>query len=92
MDQLNVPHDASAVAVSTTATKLITDTVNGYKPRRGVFVQPEGTVYLGGPSVTTSTGIKLVADQILFLESQHGQGWHAITSAGSVNVRVVPVL
>lgn len=90
-DQLNAPRDVAAVSVTTSATKLISDTAEGYGARRGVFIQPEGTVYIGGASVTTGTGIKLVADQVSYLENIHGQGWHAIAAAGSVNVRVVPV-
>lgn len=89
--QLDKPRDVAAVSVTTTATNLISDTVDGYGPRRGAFLQPEGTVYLGGSGVTSSTGIKLVADQVLYLEAQHGQGWYAIASSGTVNVRVVPV-
>lgn len=91
MQQFNAPRDVAAVSVGVAATKLISNTVEGYGARRAVYLQPEGTVYVGGPSVTTATGIKLVADQVWELPSQNGQGWYAIAASGTVNVRVVPV-
>lgn len=89
---LSSPVDHPAVSVSTTATRLISNaTVIARGVRKGIFIQPEGTVYIGGPSVTASTGIKLVADQTFFLEAQQGQEWYGIAASGTVNVRVLPV-
>lgn len=91
MQQLNAPRDVAAVSVGVAATKLISNTVEAFGPRRAISIQPEGTVYVGGPNVTAATGIKLVADQIWEIPFQTGQGWYAIASAGTVNVRVLPV-
>lgn len=92
MLKLNAPMDHPVVTATTTAGKVITDAdVIARGVRKGVYLQPEGTVYVGGASVTSSTGIKLVADQVFFIELAQGQELYAITASGSVSVRVLPV-
>ncbi len=89
---LNNPLDVTAVSVTASATKLRTTATPG-RPQMGVYIQPtDGDIYVGGPSVTTSTGFLLPAGTIWFQEWTTGDRWYAIRSGGSnVNVRVVPV-
>lgn len=91
MIELNGPHDVAAVSVGTTATKLLPDAEAAKGRRFGVYIQPEADIFVGGPSVTTSTGLLIIADQILFQEWTYGQEWYGVAAAGTVNVRVVPV-
>lgn len=92
MARLNDPQDVANVSVTTSATALITTTVHALKHRAGgVFIQPADTIYIGGPSVTTTTGIKITADQIVWLPTDTGRQWYAI-AGGTVAVRVLPVL
>lgn len=89
---LNNPLDTTAVSVTSTATKLRASATPG-RPQVGVFLNPtDGDIYVGGPSVTTSTGFFLPSGTIMFVEWTTGDRWYAIrAAAANVNVRIVPV-
>lgn len=90
-DHLNQPKDVSAVTVTTTATKLMASP-DPARRHRGVFIQPtNGTVYLGGPSVTSSTGLPVTSGTTVWIEWTTGDRWFARAASGTVDVRVVPV-
>lgn len=89
---LNQPKDTTAVSVTTTATKLMASPATAARTTRGVFIQPtNGDIYVGGPSVTSSTGLLITSGTIIFVEWSQGDRWFARTASGTVDVRVLPV-
>lgn len=70
-------------ACTTTATSIL---AANYE-RKGLVIQAtDGTVYLGGASVTTSTGFPLATGQS-FSSSAFLGAVYGITASGTVNVR-----
>ena len=89
---LNQPIDCLPTIVATQPSQIINPSVLDAQPElKGVFVQPDAEVYLGGPEVNSATGIKLNPDQILYLDWSEGFQWYACTPAGTANLRVLPI-
>ena len=82
------PVSTTAVSVTTSATQLLSSPP---AQLRGIFIHPtNGTIYIGGSTVTTTTGIPLTSGSTLYVENPQGTTWYAIGS-GTVDVRVLPV-
>ena len=91
---LNTPVDVAAVSVLVTATKLLSGvTVVSSVRYRGFWLNPtNGEIAVGGPSVTSTTGVLVATGEKVFIPWTYGQGWYAIrTGASNVDVRVLPV-
>ncbi len=82
--------DTAAVNVTTTATKLMSETDGDLKGLRGVMLQGSADFYLGGPAVTSSTGILIPAGTIANLTTFYGTNIYGITASGTSTVRVLP--
>ena len=91
---LNKPVDLAVLVATGAAARILGETAaNQHRGQRaGVWIQPEGTVAIGGSAVTFATGLKLVADQLVFVEWKSGAEWYVITGGGNVNLRRLSVL
>lgn len=89
-DNWVTPVDAAAKSITgNSAVQLYT---TGAPKIAGLWIQPtDGTIYLGGASVTPSTGLPLVSGQTFTLTCTPCSG-HYATSSATVNTVVVPVL
>lgn len=84
-----LPTDVTAVTVTSTATQMQATAVAG---QRALWLNPTAvTIYCGGPSVTSATGIKVIADQVLMIDTTAGKAWYCITSSGTADTRVLPI-
>lgn len=89
---LNNPRDIAAVSATTTAARLLTVAQGDVVSRAGVYIVPtNGTVYLGGSAVTSSTGFPVDSGEKFYVEWVLGSNWYVITASGTVDVRVVPI-
>lgn len=84
-----LPTDITAITVSSTATQMQGTAVAG---QRALWLNPtDGTIFCGGPSVTSATGVQILDDQILMIDTTAGKAWYCITSSGTVSARVLPI-
>ena len=83
----------TTVSVGATATKLGTPGMN--RSVLGIFEASGGSaVYLGGPGVTTATGVLLTAGSTLWMTNEPGApaasfDWYAIVATGTQNINIV---
>ena len=90
---LNTPVDQPAVTVGAAITPLITLSFTDRKRYKGFFVQPiGGDIRVGGPAVTSTSGIFLADGTITFIDWSFGANWCAVRNAGAdVSTVVLPV-
>lgn len=84
--------DSRAVTVTTTATKLDTQNEMDRKVGSAIVVSNTGsvTVYIGGPNVTTTSGIPLAAGGIFSDDGLiPGDDYYGVVASGSSSVVVV---
>ena len=78
---------SSTVTVGTEAVKVTNDSIFGRLGMKSAYFKPaSGTVYLGGPDVTTSTGFPIASTDAPFLFNSPDH-WYLI--AGSEIVTTV---
>jgi hypothetical protein len=92
-DKVDARMDASSIATSaasvgTTAAALVASALSN---RRRLLIQNLGAnaIFLGGASVTTSTGIRIPAGANVELEIGAGVNLHALCASGSADVRIL---
>lgn len=82
------PTDTAAVSVGTTATALLAAT-----PAKmvGVCLQPtDGNIWIGGASVTSSTGMQVNNLERVCLDAFNGGALYGIATPSAVSTRVLP--
>ena len=89
---MDTPLDLEPVAVSTATPTALLDASTAAMPRKGMFIQPSGAICIGGPATSLTRGIRIPADTVYYIESQHGSGWYAIAESAETTCRVVPVV
>jgi len=87
-----MPVSSDVVSVGTSATEVVTSIVN----KEYVYLMDgdfdgDSVTYVGGPSVTTSNGIKLSKTNTTVFELYEFDVLHAISSSASGSVRVLSV-
>lgn len=84
---LNSPASVAPLAV-TTAAAAITSTVDAQF--RAFTIQPtNGTIYLGGAGVTSSTGVPIAQGQTLTLATKEPASFYLVAGSGTVDVRCI---
>ncbi len=66
--QIRTVDSLATINVTTSATQLFPTATLADDSVIALEIQPEGTIYYGDSGVTTTTGIKLTADQIKVFE------------------------
>jgi hypothetical protein len=78
---------ASLITITTSPTLIIGETANA---TRTIYLEPVGTdVHIGGSAVTTSTGLVTKKDVITMMILPPQNGLWAVTSTGTVTIRVL---
>lgn len=78
---------ASLITITTSPTLIIGETANA---TRNIYLEPVGQdVHIGGSAVTTSTGLVTKKDVISMMILPPQNGLWAVTSTGTVTVRVL---
>lgn len=79
----------NAVSVTTTATRLDPNEGPGPVGSFAVTNTGAGTIYLGGPNVTTSNGVPLSAGQTFSADLAPNDALYAITASGTQDCRIM---
>lgn len=82
---------SSAVTVTNSATALNAASDSDSRAGFSVLVYNNGssTVYIGGPSVTSTTGVPLTASNSISVDVYPGDVLYGITASGSVSCIVL---
>lgn len=86
---VNGPVEYGALSVSTSATEIKIG-ASALDERKVVVIQSQGnSIFIGfNNSVTTSSGLELRKRQTIILEASPDVAIYAITSSGTIDVRV----
>ena len=80
------PQTLAAVSATTTAATVSTIEASNVV---GLMIQPtNGTIYVGGSGVTSSTGIQVDQGQVFTVATKTPKAWYVITASGTADVRV----
>lgn len=80
---------SNAVSVTTTATRLDPDAGIGLSGSFAVRNNGTATIYLGGPGVTTSTGLPLDVGQTSTADLAPLDALYAVAAAGTHDCRIM---
>jgi hypothetical protein len=81
----------SRVTVTTTATRLDTQTDADYGRDQEIMIIPAADVYVGGPDVSTANGVLIVASSTLAITLPADSPIYGRAASGTVVVQVMQV-